>query len=140
MDTQDYTTDNHPELIPTVKSSFTTNTKNTALYPNGIIALEHDYFQGGVNLFTQAFYPQIIADGYTYIPLTTCLGVANWSFSQGVSVQASVNGTAVNTNASTAATGGNGNGNSGSAGSKMNALVGGLVVLCLVITVSTIVL
>lgn len=70
VDTQDYTTDGFPAKIPAIVASFNTNIKTPSTFTNGVIALEHDYFEGGVTLFNNSFSPQVLALGYKVINST----------------------------------------------------------------------
>lgn len=82
MDTNDWTTDGAPTQIPTAKKAFTANLAAPALKTTGVIALEHDYFSGGVALFTGTFYQQILNAGFKYVQMTDCLNVPSWTFTQ----------------------------------------------------------
>jgi len=63
-------------LCPTLPRQI--DAANNTLYTKGVIALEHDFFEGGVVLFNQTFYPEIVAAGYKFMPLTQCLGIPSF--------------------------------------------------------------
>ncbi|RKP17848.1 glycoside hydrolase/deacetylase [Rozella allomycis CSF55] len=75
LDTNDYTTDGNTNLVAGVVSGFQTAIGGS--FSNGLITLEHDTFQGGVDLFENNFLPQMTANGYSLMTVGQCKGIAS---------------------------------------------------------------
>ena len=80
MDTNDFTSNGNPGLVPGLKATFDAGMATVkTVYPNGVILLEHDHFDGGVTFFDTVVYPQLAATGYRLVTVLECAGVADWT-------------------------------------------------------------